>query len=348
MDSRCFDPMRFPFEHPPEEGCCTEIADGVLWIRLPLPMALDHVNVYALRDGGGWTLVDTGVLSRRGIGIWESLLRGPLEGKSVNVIVTHHHPDHVGMAGWFQANRGSRLTATRTSWLYARMLTLDVQEAWPSETLAFYRKAGMVPRILERRLSSRPYNFADSVHPMPLGFKRIRDGDVLDIGGRSWRVVVGDGHSPEQATLWSEDDGLVIAGDQVLPGISPNLGVYPTEPDADPVGEWLESCEKFARLAREDHLVLPGHKLPFTGLPARLNQLIEHHHLALGRLLKHLSEPSTAHDCFQPLYKREVGDGEYGLALVEAVAHLNHLFQAGRIRRQERSPDGAWVWTRVD
>ena len=252
------------------------------------------------------------------------------------------------MAGWFQKNCKSRLTATRTAWLYARMLTLDVQECWPSETLAFYRRAGMAPRVLERRLSSRPFNFADVVHAMPLGFERIRDGDVLRIGERRWRVVVGNGHSPEHATLWSEDDGLVIAGDQVLPGISPNLGVYPTEPDADPVGEWLESCEKFALLAREDQFVLPGHKLPFTGLPARLSQLIDHHHLALDRLLKHLAEPSTAHECFQPLYMRDIGDGEYGLALVEAIAHLNHLFQAGLVRRQERHSDDAWVWTRID
>ncbi len=348
MDSRSFEAIRFPFEHPPDEGCSLEVADGVLWFRLPLPTALDHVNVYALRDGDGWTVVDTGMMSRRGIGIWESLLQGPLEGRPVNVIVTHHHPDHVGMAGWFQENCRSRLTATRTAWLYARMLTLDVQESWPSETLAFYRRAGMAPRVLERRLSSRPFNFADMVHAMPLGFERIRDGDVLHIGERRWRVVVGNGHSPEHATLWSEDDGLVIAGDQVLPGISPNLGVYPTEPDADPVGEWLESCERFALLAREDQFVLPGHKLPFTGLPARLSQLIDHHHLALDRLLKHLAEPSTAHECFQPLYMRDIGDGEYGLALVEAIAHLNHLFQAGLVRRQERHSDDAWVWTRVD
>ena len=348
MNAGDMGPVRFPFEEPPEEGCCREVADGVLWFRLPLPSALNHVNVYALRDEGGWTIIDTGIMSKRSIGIWEAILRGPLGGDPVNVLVTHHHPDHVGVAGWFQSNHGSRLTATRTTWLYARMLTLDVQETWPAETLAFYRASGMPRELIERRMLSRPFNFADTVHPLPLGFERIRDGDVLRIGGRRWRVIVGNGHSPEHATLWSEDDHLVIAGDQVLPGITPNLGVYPTEPDADPVAEWLTSCKDLSRHAREDHLVLPGHKLPFVGLPARLEELIEHHLLTLDALHEHLGTPSTAHDCLAPMYGRKIREGEYGLAIAEAVGHLNHLFQTGRIERRQRVSDGALIWERRD
>ncbi len=343
------EPIRHPFEDPPSEGACTEVADGVLWLRLPLPMALDHVNVYALRDDCGWTVIDTGIHSRRSVGIWQAVLDGPLRREPVSrVIVTHHHPDHVGMAGWFQDVVGAELFTTRTAWLYARMLSLDVQDCWPKETLDFYRSAGMESGVFERRSESRPYNFADVVHPMPLGFLRIRDGDVLEIGHRRWRVVTGNGHAPEHAMLWAEDDGLVIAGDQVLPGISSNLGVYPTEPDADPVGEWLESCERIAGMAREDCLVLPGHKLPFTGLPARVHQLIEHHRLALARLLEHLAVPSTAHGCFPALFGRDVREDEYVLAMAESVAHLNHLHRSGRIRRQRRAEGDAWLWSRAN
>ncbi|MDE0052864.1 MAG: MBL fold metallo-hydrolase [Gammaproteobacteria bacterium] len=186
---------------------------------------MDHVNVYALKNNDGWTVIDRGIRFRRGIAIWEALLQEPLADGPVDVLVTHHHPDHVGMAGWFQKVRGARLTTTRTAWLYARMLTLDVQDQWSVETPAFYREAGMVPGLFERRRASRPYKFADTVFPLPLGFRRIRDGDRVLLGGRNWRVVKGDGHSPEQTTLWPEDDPLVIAGDQVLPDITPNLGV---------------------------------------------------------------------------------------------------------------------------
>jgi len=336
--------LRFPWESPPEHGTATQIADGVLWIRLPLPMALDHVNVYALDDGDSWTVVDTGIHSKRSVALWQGLLDGPLAGKPVGrVILTHHHPDHVGMAGWLMGRFGAELVTTRTAWLMARMLILDVEDRPTEQALAFWRGAGMDPAIYERRKAQRPYNFADTCHPLPVGYTRVKQGDVIRAGGRGWDVHVGHGHAPEHLTLWSRDDELVIAGDQIISSISPNLGVYPTEPEADPVGEWLESCGRLAGLARENHVVLSGHKLPFTGLPVRMRQLIENHHGALDRLRAHLSEPRTAAECFVPLFKREIDEGLYGLALVEAVAHLNHLYRAGEVTRTRRA-DGAWLW----
>ncbi len=336
--------LRYPWESPPAEGEALEIAEGVLWIRLPLPMALDHVNVYALDEGDSWTVVDTGIHSRRSVALWESLLEGPLKGRPVGrVILTHHHPDHVGMAGWLMARFGAELVTTRTAWLFARMLILD-EEATPTrQALDFWRSAGMAPEIFESRKAQRPYNFADVCHPLPVGYRRVKQGDVLRAGGRVWDVHIGNGHAPEHLTLWSRDDDLVIAGDQIISSISPNIGVYPTEPEADPVADWLEACGRFAALARERHLVLSGHKLLFTGLPVRMRQLIENHHGALDRLRAHLAEPRTAAECFGPLFKRRVDEGIYGLALVEAVAHLNHLLHAEDVTRWRRD-DGAWLW----
>ena len=333
--------IRYPYPEPPAEGESTIVAEGIHWMRLPLPMALDHVNVYALDDGDCWTIVDTGFASKRSRGNWEKLIAGPLAGKPVGrVVVTHHHPDHVGLAAWFMA-QGARLSMPRTGWLMARMLTLDVQDIPNAETLAFYKRAGMAQAEFDKRRSERPFNFADCVAPLPLGYDRLIDGQTLVMGGRTWDVRMGNGHAPEHATFWSRDDNLVIGGDQLLPSISPNLGVYPTEPDADPVTDWLRSCEAFQQMARVDHFVLGGHKLPFTGLPHRLKQLIENHHGALDRLLAHLTEPRSAGECFIPLFKRQISGGEYGLALVESVAHLNHLHQSGKAKRTMRS-DGAW------
>jgi glyoxylase-like metal-dependent hydrolase (beta-lactamase superfamily II) len=336
--------IRYPWDSAPAEGQAVEIAPGILWIRLPLPMKLDHVNAFALDDGDGWTIVDTGFDTKRTRAIWQGLLDGPLGGKPVRrIIATHHHPDHIGLAGWFQASFGAELITTRTAWLMARMLQMDEQDRPAPETLTFWRSAGMDAAILAQRMNERPFNFADVVAPLPLGYSRIAEGSKLRVGGRDWIVRIGNGHAPEHATLWSTEGDIVIGGDQLLPSISPNLGVYATEPEADPVTDWLEACTALSPYATEGQLVLPGHKLPFRGLPLRMEQLIDNHHGALDRLRVHLKDPKTAHECFQPLFMRNIADGEYGLALVEAMAHCLHLFHLGEATRTRRD-DGAWLW----
>ncbi|MEM1272227.1 MAG: MBL fold metallo-hydrolase [Pseudomonadota bacterium] len=339
--------ISFPVATPPDPGTEVEIADGVLWIRLPLPMALDHVNVYALDDGESWTLVDTGVNTSACRRAWNAILAGPLADKPVRrVFLTHHHPDHVGCAGTFAEN-GAALYASRVGYLTARMLTLDVQDRPLPETLSFWRAAGMDEALVLRRAAERPFNFSDIVAPIPLGFTRLDAGDVISAGGRTWDIRVGHGHAPDHLTFWSRDDNLVIGGDQFLPSISPNLGVYATEPYADTVGDWLRSCRAFEAFARSDQLVLPGHKLPFTGLPERLRHKIDNHVQALDRLRGHLDRPYSAAQCFVPIFGREIGadDTAYGLALGEAVGHLNHLLALGEVSRESR--DGVWVWRRV-
>jgi glyoxylase-like metal-dependent hydrolase (beta-lactamase superfamily II) len=338
--------IRYPLADPPAEGETCEIAPGLLWLRLPLPMALDHVNIYALDDGDGWTVIDTGLDSRRGRALWQALLEGPLFGKPLRrVVVTHHHPDHIGLAGWLIA-QGAELIATRTAWLLARMLVLDVQERPTDEQMAFLRAAGLDRAALAQRAGERPFNFADCVSPLPLGYTRIADGDEITMAGRRWQILTGDGHAPEHATFWSREDDLVLGGDQLLPSISPNIGVYPTEPGADPLGEWIASCRRFRSVATDRHFVLPGHKLPFTGLPIRLDQMIENHQGALARLLGHLDRPHRAVDCFPALFKREIGPETFGLALVETVAHLNHLLRTGAVQRTMDA--GVWLWQRSD
>jgi glyoxylase-like metal-dependent hydrolase (beta-lactamase superfamily II) len=336
--------IRYPWEEPPAPGTAVEVAPGIFWLRLPLPMALDHVNVYILDDGDAWTVVDTGLDTRIVREAWDAALSGPLAAKPfARVVVTHHHPDHVGRAGAFQRD-GAELMMSRTAWLMARMLTLDDQAEPTAETLAFWRSAGMAPEIYARRAGERPFNFADVVVPLPLGFTRLVEGGRLRAGGRDWTVRMGDGHAAEHATLWSDDGEVVLGGDQLLPSISPNLGVYATEPEADPVADWLAACERLAPHATAGQLVLPGHKLPYRGLPLRLAQLVENHHGALDRLRRHLVRPHTAADCFEPLYKRRIRGGEYGLALVEAMAHCLHLWHRGEAVRTRRD-DGAWLWS---
>ena len=313
---------------------------------MPLPFKPDTVNCYALRDADGWTLVDTGIDTARIRALWQALMQGPLAGAPVTrLIATHHHLDHMGLAGWFRSSHGVELWTSRTAWLTARMSILDVQDRPTPQALAFWRQAGMPPEMIAERAAERPFNMADLSAPLPPGYRRLAEGHEIAFGERRWIVRMGEGHAPEHVTLWSQDDDLVIGGDQLLASISPNLGVHPNEPEGDPIGGWLTSCARLAEHARPDQLILPGHRLPYRGLPTRLRQLIDNQRAALERLAAGLAgAPRTTVGCFDLLYRRVIGKPEFGLALAEAVGHINHLRAAGRVWPVGQTEQGATLW----
>lgn len=324
----------------PGPGELIAIARGVGWARLPVPGSLNHINVWALDDGDGVALVDTGLNIPPARDAWEALFTGPLAGRSITrVIVTHFHPDHVGLAGWLCERFGVRLWMTRGEWAFARMLSLDARPVPPAEQTGYQRAAGWDEERLEAA-RQKPWNFfASAVSPVPLGIVRMQDGDRIPIGGREWRVVTGNGHSPEHACLVDEAGGVMIAGDQVLPRITSNVSVSLSEPEGDPLGDWLASIDKLRELPAE-LLVLPAHGEPFTGLHTRLGALAAGHRGRLDALHAHLAEPRRAVDCFRILFGRAIDDSVYGLATGEALAHLRRLEVEGRALREERG--GVW------
>ncbi|MES0873185.1 MBL fold metallo-hydrolase [Sinimarinibacterium thermocellulolyticum] len=332
--------LDFPFDTAPAPGAVQPIADGVLWLRMPLPFALDHINVWALRDGDGWTLVDTGMQSRATAKAWDEAFAGALAGLPVTrVICTHMHPDHIGMAGWLTRRFACKLWITRLEYVICRMLVADTGREAPADALEFYRAAGWNARALEH-YKARFGDFGRGVYALPDSYRRVQAGESIDIGGRTWQAVIGHGHSPEHLCLYSRDLKLLISGDQVLPGISSNVSVFPTEPEADPLGDWLSSLAAIRQALPDDVLVLPAHNLPFRGLHARLDDLIAGHRRALERLSALLVEPLRVVDVFEALYKRPIdGDELLGLATGEALAHLNYLRLRGRVERR-RGADG--------
>jgi len=320
----------------PGQGELIALAEGVGWARLPIPGSLRHINVWVLEDGDGVALVDTGLDIGPCREAWDALFEGPLAGRRITrVICTHFHPDHLGLAGWLTERFAVPLWMTRGEWLFGRMLSADVRDAPPPAALDHWRAAGWDEERIEAEAAKGWGRFASIVSPIPVSYVRMEEGDRLRLGSRDWRVLIGSGHCPEHACLVDDAGGLMIAGDQVLPRITSNVSVGLSEPEADPLGEWLASIEKLKRLP-DSLLVLPSHGEPFTGLHARLDALAHGHRDRLDALHARLAEPRRAVDCFGTLFARQVDDSMLGLATGEALAHLRRLEVEGRAVREVR------------
>ncbi len=337
--------LSYPFEGRPEPATVKEVAPGILWIRMPLPFALNHINLWALEDESGWTLVDTGIADDTTRGLWDRLFSGPLAGrKVVRLICTHFHPDHAGLAGWLTDRFGVELWMTRAEWLQARVLKQDAGPGMIDQQVAFYGKAGAPAEYIDF-VRTGVGVYAKRVGEIPRAFRRIREGDEIRIGGRAWRVVIGLGHAPEHACLYCVEEKLLIAGDMVLPRISPNVSVWPNEPEANPLEDFLVSLRGIRALPG-DTLILPSHNEPFRGLRERIDELGEHHEERLDKLSSLLDGPKTTMEIARGLFTRPLDQHQTGFAIGETLSHINLLRARGGAVR-ELASDGAWRFRRV-
>jgi glyoxylase-like metal-dependent hydrolase (beta-lactamase superfamily II) len=256
-----------------------------------------------------------------------------MKGRPVKrVIVTHLHPDHVGMAGWLVRRFGVQLWMTRTDYLMCRNLVADTGQEAPEEGMRFYRAAGFPDDALEA-YRTRFGGFGRGVYHLPNAYRRIEEHERIPIGNRIWEVVVGRGHAPEHACLWCREDNIFISGDQILPRISSNVSLFPTEPEANPLKDWIDSCVKLRDMLPGDMLVLPSHNEPFRGAPLRLQELIDGHESGLEKLLTLCETPKRAVDVFPALFRAKITSGNFGMATGESLAHLNCLRARGRVER---------------
>ncbi len=326
--------LRYLFDDPPQAGRCLEVLPGIKWLQMPLPMALDHINLYLLEDYDGWWIVDTGIGLEPTQALWEQIFDSELEGKPVKaVLCTHMHPDHVGQAGWlcekfqvpFYMSQAEYLSARA----YAKMTVEDL--SWTSER--YYRNAGMDAAYFEA-MKKRFRGFGSVVERIPGAYHRLEDSDYLTIGDNRWRVIIGRGHSPEHVCLYSAGLDVLISGDQVIPKITSNVSVSPGEPEGNPLLRWLSSHHSFLQQLPGSALVLPAHNAPFYGLHERLRGLIQHHEDHLLALEQACQQPRTAVELLPVLFKRELDDTQLDMALGECIAHLNYLVQRGQLQRQ--------------
>lgn len=325
--------LDYPFPDVPGAGETLEVAPGVIWVRMPLPFALQWINLWLIEDGEGYALVDTGVATEPVREHWRGVFERVLKGRPITrVICTHMHPDHIGLAGWITRKFNCRLWISRLEYISCRMLVADTGREAPEEGVRFYKAAGWEEDALDS-YRVRFGGFGKAVSRLPDGFRRLVDGETIEIGGRPWRIVTGNGHSPEHACLWQPDLNVFISGDQILPRISSNVSVFPTEPDGDPLTDWIDSCEKLHATVTGNPLVLPAHNEPFYGLQARARHLVVGHERALARVEKRLQQgEKRAIDLFGALFARSIGGDILGMATGETLAHLNCLIARGKAR----------------
>jgi glyoxylase-like metal-dependent hydrolase (beta-lactamase superfamily II) len=328
--------LDYPFAGPPPPGEAVAVAPRLLWLRMPLPFALDHINLWLHDEDDRFTLVDCGYGDAPTRALWERHFAGLLRDKPIaRILATHCHPDHVGNAAWLAERFAAPVAMTHAEFLSAHAIAGDHSGHSGAATLELFRRHGMTPDHLDA-LAGRGNRYRRGVPELPQTFVRLLDGDIVDAGGAAWQIVEGHGHSPEHASLHCAERGLLISGDMLLPKISTNVAVWAVEPDGNPLLRFLDSLSAFERLP-PDTLVLPSHGLPFRGIAVRVAQLRAHHDARLAELVAAVAgapAPLSAAELVPVLFRRELDLQQRFFAMGEAIAHLNYLWHAGRLDRR--------------
>ena len=339
--------LDFRFPAPPAPGETLEVAEGVLWLRLPLPFRLDHVNVYLIEDGAGFALLDTGIDDETTRQIWDGLIAGALKGRPLTRILSSHcHPDHIGLAGWLCGRLGLELHATQTEYLDARNIRLDAGALNAEPYRSFYLNHGLDETRIEILLN-RGLHYLRMVSQLPPTFNRMMAEETLEIGGRTFEVLTGGGHSAEQAMLYCREGGFILCADQAMAKISPNISVEAIDPNGDPLGAYLRSLRQLKQVLPPETLALPGHNLPFVGLSLRIDELIAHHQARCEAILKALGVgQSSALDLVPVVFGRSIDDPhQMSFAFGETLAHVNYLARRKALAIRA-GKDGAWTISR--
>lgn len=328
--------IEYAIDGPPQIGEPIRVAENLYMLRLPLPFALDHVNVWLLEGDSSWTIIDTGMGTMQSLGIWEKLLVSFLKNKPVEkLILTHYHPDHVGLSGDLVARTGAAVYMSRVEWLTANMLFHDAEGKLNTAMLRLFQQHGL-PDDQYQQMSKTRNIFAARCFNLPLFYRRLQHGELIEMAGSNWQCRVGKGHSPEHIALYCRDRKILIAGDHILPKITPNIPMPVQEPFANPVADYLESLSTFSDMAN-DVLVLPSHRLPFRGIRIRIDQLISHHHQRLERLYEACDKPVSVYNMLPVLFNRALDLNQMTFAMLEGLSHMVYLEREGNLIKSEEN-----------
>jgi glyoxylase-like metal-dependent hydrolase (beta-lactamase superfamily II) len=328
--------LRYPWENHPGTDKVVEVTTGVLWVRLALPFRLNHVNIYLLADGDGWAMVDAGFGNEESIAAWTALFEGPLKQVQITrLIVTHSHPDHVGLAGWIVERFNCPLFMSQVEYLQSVYHQNRGTEERRNAQRLFLRRHGMDEDLTDKLLG-RGQDYLKRVSILPPSYHRISHGDEISIGTRRFKVITGGGHALDQVTLYCAADKLFLSADQVLSKISPNVSVWAVEPEQNSLGEYLASLASLTTTLPYDVLVLPGHGVPFYGLKIRIKQLADHHEERCRLIADACRESAkTSKELVPVVFHKHVLDAhQMGFAAGELIAHVNYMLVEGRLKAE--------------
>lgn len=319
--------LTYPFPTAPAFGKTIEVAPGILWARIPLPFRLDHVNIYLIDDGDGWAVLDTGLANNVTREAWEALIAGPLSGRKLTrLIVTHFHPDHIGLAGWLTERCGIPLLTSENAFLQCQNIALNPGALNVEPYISFYLQHGL-EEATTGLVSTRGHEYLKLISGLPPTFKRLVGGDTLRIGGRSFAVLTGDGHAPDQLMFYCADDKLFFAADQVLAKITPNISVWAVDPEGNPLGLYMRSLTGLKSALPDDVLVLPGHQLPFYGLHRRVDELVDHHAQRCAAIAEACATAKSVAELVPVVFRPGLDPHQMGFAFSEVLAHVNYMLE---------------------
>jgi glyoxylase-like metal-dependent hydrolase (beta-lactamase superfamily II) len=330
--------LAYPFgDSVPAPGTVHDVVPGLRWLRMPLPFALDHINLWLLEDGvggsDGFSLVDCGAGTDATRAAWEQVFAGAMDHKPLRrVFATHCHPDHVGLSGWLCERFGAPFWTSAAEFGFARMMAAALPGVDGPSAIPHFQRHGLLDAAMLEQMQGRRNYYPSLVPAVPPAYTRLQDGQRVVIGGREWRVITGFGHSPEHVSLYAEEGHILISGDMVLPRISTNVSVFAVEPEGNPLTQYLDSLTKFADLP-EDTLVLPSHGKPFRSLHTRIEQLRKHHVDRLEEVRHACAVPRSAVDIVPVMFRRQLDAHQLSFAVGEALAHLHKLWYDGIVDR---------------
>ena len=325
--------LEYPFSNRPKDGELLNVKGGIHWLRMPLPIALNHINLWLIEGNNGFTIIDSGMSTDEAKGIWRNIFNEFVSPKKVEkILITHMHLDHSGLAGWLSSELNIDPHFTQKEHNETQKIIGGMSDEQIDLALDYYRKCGYDKKSEDQfreRIGLRKSLSSHKVEEIIV----IKDGDVLNLSDGEWKVIIVEGHSPEHACLYNKENNVFICGDALLPRITPNVSVNPISPDANPLQSWIESLEKIKSVIPNDALVLPSHGYPYVGAHYRIDAIIENHFKKLESVLEAITEPKNVTDLFSLLFKSEINEHTRVLAVGETMSHLNFLIGKGEIKK---------------
>ena len=319
-----------------------EVQPGVFLLHLPLPMKPTIVNVFLVRGGDEWALIDTGMNTGDSKNAIQSILQeiGIAPTAIRKLICTHHHPDHFGASAFLKELTGARLYMHRLE--YEKSLTFAPANR-SAEAVVFFKLNG-IP--IERFVHiPSPSEFWSGMYATAKPDEYIEDGDVLHVGEREIEVVWTPGHAPGHCVLYLRREKLMVVGDHLLPKITPHVGYFPGGVP-DPLGDFLESQRKVQRFDVDE--ILPAHGAVYRDHIHRANQLIQHHHYRMEVMLDVIkAKPAPAYEVATKAFNFD-HDAPLSYqfpATFETLAHLVHMRTLGRLECVVEN--GVEIWRAV-